>query len=336
MTEDFRAFVVNSTEQGFMMGIAWFAQRDLPPGDVLIRVAYAAVNYKDALVCSPYGKVARTSPLIPGLECAGVVVASTDPRYQPGDRVLTSDGGNTMGVSRHGGFSEFARVPGEFLSPLPADMSFTQALVLSAGITTGVALRQLEQHGLTPQSGPVLVTGATGGIGSLAVRLLAQRGYTVAASTGKADADGYLRQLGASEILHRAETSAESGRPLDAERWAGSIDMVGGATLAYLLRTTKRGGAIAAVGVAGGAALHTTVYPFILRGITVVGIDLPSTPLQTQREVWNEVIADRSRLGGVEALVSEVTLADLPDVTKALLQGQTRGRVLVRLGEVSS
>jgi acrylyl-CoA reductase (NADPH) len=333
MAATFRAFVVNQTADGFTMGTQRLSQRDLPPGEVLIQVAYAAVNYKDALVCIPNGNVARTYPLVPGIELTGMVVESTDLRFQSGDPVIVFDFGNTLGIARHGGYSEYVRVPGDFLFPLPAGLSFKQAHVLSAGMTVAMGLRQLEKHDLTPQMGPVLVTGATGGVGSLAVSLLSRRGYTVAASTGKPDAYDYLRQLGASEILSREETSAESTRPLEAERWAGSIDTVGGATLAYLMRTTKKGGAIAAIGVAGGAAFRATVFPLILRGIKVLGIDMPSTPLQMGRELWEEVIREATLLSLVDLIASEVTLEDIPRVTKAMLSGQTRGRILVRPSE---
>jgi len=333
MAASFRAFVVNQTADGFQMGIQWLEQRDLPPGDVLIRVAYAALNYKDALVCIPKGGVARTYPLVPGLELTGVVVESSDARFQPSDRVLASDSGSTQGVSRHGGYSEYARVPGDFIFPLPAGVDCKQALVLSAGMTAAMGLRQLEQHELTPERGPVLVTGATGGVGSLSVSLLSRRGYTVAASTGKPDAGDYLRELGASEILSREETSGESTRPLEAERWAGSIDTVGGATLAYLMRTTKKGGAIAAIGVAGGAAFRATMFPLILRGIKVLGVDMPSTTLQMRRELWEEAIESTTLLSVVDSIASEVALEDIPRVTKAMLGGQTRGRILVRASE---
>jgi acrylyl-CoA reductase (NADPH) len=333
MTASFRTFVVNQTAEGFQMGVQRLEQRDLPPGDVLIRVAYAALNYKDALVCIPKGGVARTYPLVPGLELSGVVVESADTRFQPGDTVLANDFGSTQGVSRHGGFSEFARVPADFVFRLPEGIDCRQALVLSAGGPVAMGLRQFEKHDLTPERGPVLVTGATGGVGSLAVSLLSSRGYTVAASTGKPDAQDYLRRLGASEILSREETEAESTRPLEAERWAGSIDMVGGATLAYLMRTTKKGGAIAAIGVAGGATFHATVFPLILRGIKVLGIDMPSTPLQMRRELWEEVMREEALLSLVDAIASEVTLEDIPRVTQAMLGGQTRGRILVRPSE---
>ncbi|MGZ3678394.1 MAG: acrylyl-CoA reductase family protein [Ktedonobacterales bacterium] len=333
MPASFRAFVVNQTDEGFQMGIQRLDQDDLPPGDVLIQVAYAAMNYKDALVCIPTGGVARAYPLVPGLELAGVVVESTDPHFQPGDSVLVSDFGRTQGVSRHGGYSEYARVPSDFLYHLPAGVDCKHALVLAAAGTAAMGLRQLEKNDLTPQKGPVLVTGATGGVGSLAVHLLSRRGYTVAASTGKPDAEDYLRRLGASEVLSRQETEAESTRPLEAERWAGSIDTVGGATLAYLMRTTKKGGGIAAIGVTGGAAFGGTVYPLILRGIKVLGIDMPSTPPEVRRKLLDEVIHDASLLSLVDVMVSEVTLEDIPRVTQAMLSGQTRGRILVRPNE---
>lgn len=336
MKDSFRALVVTQTADAFAVGIQELRPEALSAGEVLIRVAYSAVNYKDALVCTPNSRTAQTSPLVPGLELTGVVVESSDSRVRAGDRVIASDFSHSLGISRHGGYSEYARVPGDFVFVLAPELGFQQALVLTSAVSALVGLRELEQAGLTPQKGPVLVTGATGGVGSLAIALLAHRGYTVAASTGKPDAADYLKRLGASEILTRAETSAESKRPLEAERWAGSIDSVGGATLAYLMRTTKRSGAIAAIGVAGGPAFQSTVFPFILRGIKVLGIDMPSTPLPERRQLWEQIKNEAGLLSLTESITSEVTLDDIPQVAQAMLRGQTRGRVLVRIGEPQS
>jgi putative YhdH/YhfP family quinone oxidoreductase len=330
--EPFRAFVVTQTAEGFQVEIQRLVLDDLPPGDVLIRITYAGVNYKDALACTPNGGIARISPLIPGLEGTGVVIESSDARFAPGEVVSVGDWGKTMGVSRHGCYSEYVRVPAEFVARIPQGVSAKHHLVLAAGTTAAMGRRELEKNGLTPEQGPVLVTGATGGVGSLAVALLSRRGYTVAASTGKPDAHDYLRQLGASEILSREETSAASARPLEHERWAGSIDNVGGATLAYLLRTTKKGGGIAAIGVAGGAAFQATVYPLILRGVKVLGVDMPSTSAGLRDELWVEVQRGAPPESVVDALTSEVALDDVPRVMQALLAGQTRGRTLVRIG----
>jgi acrylyl-CoA reductase (NADPH) len=327
----FRACAVRRTGDEFTIGVEPLTLNDLPAGEVLIQVAYAAINYKDALACSPTGRVAQVSPLVPGLELTGTIVESTDPRFAVGSAVLAWDFGRTMGIARHGSFSEYARVPSGWVFPLPPTLGVKGACLLSAMMTSALALHQLEQHGLTPARGPVLVTGATGGVGSMSVRLLARRGYTVAASTGKPSGQALLQHLGASEILNREEVSAESTRPLESERWAGSIDTVGGPTLAYLMRTTKKGGAIAAVGVTGGAAFQTTVYPLILRSIQVLGIDCPSSPRELAWQLWQELISDPELLPSEELLISEVSLEDIPDVTTAMLNGQTRGRTLVRL-----
>lgn len=336
MEASFRALIVTQTTDTFAVEIRQMRLEELPAGEVLIRVAYSAVNYKDALVCTHNGKVAQTSPLVPGIELTGVVVESSDSRFRAGDRVMAHDFGHRLGTSQHGGYSEYARVPGDFVTALSPELGFKQVLVLSGGVAALMGLNELEKAGLTPQNGPVLVTGATGGVGSLAIGILSHRGYTVAASTGKPDAADYLRRLGASEILSRAETSAESTRPLEAERWAGSIDSVGGATLAYLMRTTKRGGAIAAIGVTGGPAFHSTVFPFILRGIKVLGVDMPSTPMPARRQLWEQIKNEAGLLNLADSIISEVTLDDIPKVSQAMLRGQTRGRVLVRIGEQES
>jgi acrylyl-CoA reductase (NADPH) len=328
MDSPFRAFVVNKTEAEFTAGVRELQVADLPAGEVLIRVAYSDVNYKDGLACIPNGQIVRSYPFVPGIDLAGAVEESTDARFKPGDGVLATSYG--LGVSHFGGFSQFARVPAEWIVPLPVGLTAREAMALgTAGFTAALALHQLEAHGLTPSDGPVLVTGATGGVGSVAVALLAQRGYTVAASTGKAAAHDYLRSLGASEILDRETLATESGKPLEKERWAGAIDSVGGATLAAVLRATRYGGAVATCGLTGGTPVPTTVFPFILRAVSLLGIDSVQCPMPLRQAIWQRLATDwkPTRL---DAIISrEVSLDDLPEVTAAILKGAVQGRVLV-------
>ena len=249
--DTFRALVVEKAGDGVALGIKDWPVDRLMPGEVTIRVAYSSINYKDGLAVRADGRVVRDYPLIPGIDLAGTVDSSTDSRYGAGDRVLAH--GYEIGVAHHGGLAELARVPADWVVPLPDGLTARQAMALgTAGFTAALSVARLEAAGLTPGSGPVIVTGASGGVGSTAIDILAARGYTVAASTGSADAHAYLRSLGASEILDRAETSAESSRPLERSRWAGAVDAVGGPTLAYLLRTLSYGGSVAISGNAGG------------------------------------------------------------------------------------
>ncbi len=329
--ETFRALVVDSQEQAFSLGIKRLSLSDLPVGEVLIKVIYSGLNYKDALVCCPDGKVARRYPLVPGMEIAGVVVESDSTEFNPGDQVMAGDY-NEIGISRHGGFSEYARVPARLLYSLPEGFTLKESIAIGGnGLSALLALRRLEQNGLKPENGPVLITGATGGVGSLAVSLFSQRGYRVAASSGKATESDYLKELGASEIISREEAAAVPGRPLEAERWAGSVDTVGGATLAYLSRTTKKGGSIAAIGLTGGAAFQATVYPFILRGINLLGIDMPSCPKDLRQELWKQ-LAESFELGSmVKKFAREISLEELPAAVANILKGNIRGRIIVRM-----
>lgn len=330
MTDRFRALVAEKTEDSISLNIKERTPEELPEGDVTIRVAYSSVNYKDGLASVPWGRVVRSYPIVPGIDLAGTVTASRDPRFKEGDEVLAT--GYELGVSHDGGYSQYARVPADWVVPLPTGLSLKEAMILgTAGFTAGLSIYRLEQHGLRPDRGPVLVTGATGGVGSVAVAILAKIGYTVAASTGKASAREYLTRLGAKEILSREEVSAESSKALEKERWAGAVDPVGGSTLAYLLRTTRYGGAVALSGLTGGNAVHTTVYPFILRGVSLLGIDSAFCPMDVRLEVWR-------RLGGewkpgelLEEIGREISLEQLPETLAAILQGRIRGRVVVRL-----
>lgn len=326
----FRAYVAERIGDDVRRGVRAFAEVDLPQGEVEIRVGWSSVNYKDGLATRADGKVARISPLIPGIDLAGEVVASDDPAIDVGARVLAH--GYDLGVSRHGGYSEYQRVPAGWVVPLSPGLSPHEAMAIgTAGFTAGMSVVALEERGLQPDHGPVLVTGASGGVGGTALAILADRGYEVWAATGKADEAERLRSLGAVGILSREEVTAE-GRPLDAERWAGAIDAVGGATLPYVLRTVKRGGAVAASGNAGGAKLETTVFPFILRGIALLGMDSVLVPIARRREIWDRLATDlRPRELGRH--VTEVGLDDLAGALDGIVAGSARGRWVVRVGE---
>ncbi len=299
---------------------------DLPEGDVTIRVGWSSVNYKDALAVSPKGQVARISPLVPGIDLAGEVVEGDG----TGTQVLAH--GYDIGVSHHGGYAELARVPAGWVVPLPDGMAPREAMALgTAGFTAALSIAHLEDAGLRPGDGPVLVLGATGGVGSLAVDMLAGLGHEVHASTGKADEADTLREMGAAEVLSREETSAESDRPLERQRWAGVVDPVGGASLAYALRTTRIGGAVASSGQIGGAALRTTVFPFILRGVSLRGVDSANMEIGARRALWGRMAGDL-RPRSLDRLVREVSLDEVDGVLSDTRGGGARGRTVVRVG----
>ncbi|MGH9089054.1 MAG: acryloyl-CoA reductase, partial [Acidimicrobiales bacterium] len=302
---------------------------DLPPGEVLVDVEWSAVNYKDAMVTVPGNRVARKSPLVPGVDLAGTVAASDDPDLAPGTPVLVH--GYDLGVARHGGFATRARVPAGWVVPLPPDLDARRAMVIgTAGFTAVLSLRRLEQVGVAPGGGPVLVTGASGGVGSAAVAVLAGHGYEVVASTGKADEHDYLRRLGAAEVVGRDAVAGDEGRVLGVERWAAAVDCVGGSTLAAILRALRYGGAVAASGLTAGTDLATTVYPFIVRGVSLLGVDSVSVPLAARRAVWATMGGELAAPVLDDMVAAEIGLDGLDGALADMLGGQVRGRVLVR------
>ncbi|MEA2630819.1 MAG: acrylyl-CoA reductase [Chloroflexota bacterium] len=325
----FRAYVAEKVGDAVERGVRDFREADLPPGDVEIRVAWSSVNYKDGLATRADGKVTRISPLIPGIDLAGEVIASEDPGIAVGESVLAH--GYELGVSRHGGYAEYARVPAGWVVPLAPGLSPREAMAIgTAGFTAAKSVVALEERGLEPADGPVLVTGASGGVGGTALAILAERGYEVWAATGKPDEAARLLTLGAAGILTRDEVTGE-GRPLESERWAAAVDAVGGATLPYVLRTLRTGAAVAASGNAGGATLETTVFPFILRGVALLGMDSVNVPIGRRRELWDRIATDlRPREVGVHA--TEVTLDTLDEALDGIVAGAARGRWIVRIG----
>lgn len=330
MPATFRAFIVNKTEDGFSAALGTLNAADLPAGEVLVKVACSGVNYKDGLASISEGKIVRTYPFVPGIDLAGVIEESSDARFHMGDEVIVTS--YDLGVSHYGGFSEYARVKADWVVPKPSGLTLTEAMALgTAGFTAALAVHQLEKNGLRPENGPVLVTGATGGAGSVAVSILHKLGYKVTASTGKESEHDYLRELGASEILDRAITSAESNRPLEKELWAGCVDAVGGSTLAYLLRTTKYGGSIAAFGNTGGFNFSTTVFPFILRGVNLLGIDSVSCPMKLRRELWQQLAGTYKPEKLLSAIGHEVSFEELPNALARVLKGEARGHTIVRI-----
>jgi acrylyl-CoA reductase (NADPH) len=326
--ETCQAFVVGSDDSGWVRRIET-REFDCPDeGDVLIRVQRSGINYKDGLASTAAGRIARINPLIPGIDLAGEVVQSNDPAFTPGQIVLAH--GYDIGVAHNGGYAGFARIPSKWIVPLPAMLTPEQAMLVgTAGFTSAMSVAALEHRGLNPGDGPVLVTGATGGVGSIAVGMLAKRGYEVVASTGKPAAAGWLADLGAARIIDRAELTAESKRPLEAETYAGAIDCVGGTTLATVIRQLRYGASVAASGLTGGGDLPTTVYPFILRGVNLLGIDSVQMPLSARTALWHRIATDL-RAPQVDAAVDQVIgLGALPEHLDRILAGGVTGRVLV-------
>lgn len=323
-----RAFAVGPTESGWSRRITRLDTDELGVGDVVVRVEYSGINFKDGLASTEKGRVARIDPLVPGVDLAGEVIESNAPGIAVGSKVIAH--GYDIGVAHHGGFAELARIPAEWIVPMPDGLDARRAMMVgTAGYTSALSVAALEHGGLVPGSGPVLVTGATGGVGSMSVGMLAAKGYEVVASTGKMDEAEWLQSLGASEVLDRSETSPESGRPLERERWAGAIDCVGGTTLAYVLRTLRYGASVAASGLTGGTDLPTTVHPFILRGVNLLGIDSVQTPIDARRAMWMRIANDLRPTWLDTEIATVVGLDDLPVELDRILAGQMRGRVLV-------
>jgi acrylyl-CoA reductase (NADPH) len=326
----FRALFVEEIQGQHSIGLKELHIDDLMPGEVTIRVAYSSVNYKDGLACVPNGTIIRNYPMIPGIDLSGTIVTSEDARFHEGDEVIVTSYG--LGVSHYGGFSAYARVPVQWVVPLPQGMTLKEAMTLgTAGLAAAMSIQKLEDNGLKPEHGPVLVTGATGGVGSLAVSMLANCGYHVVASTGKQSEYDFLRRIGAKEILDRQHIAPEKFSPLNEQRWAGVVDVVGGTTLAYALSTTQYGGSVAASGLTGGRSIPTTVFPFILRGVNLLGVDTVECSMDIRNHIWNRMASDLKPSAHLEHIATEITLEELPTCLTRILEGSIRGRTIVRL-----
>jgi len=329
MTAAFKAFRIRSEGEGVVAGFEQLQLADLSPGNVVVRVLFSTINYKDALAATGAGKVLRRFPLVGGIDFAGVVETSTDPRFSTGDRVLVT--GNGLSETHDGGYAEYARVPGDWVFPIPPGLDELEAMALgTAGFTAALAIHRMEENGQKPIAGPIAVTGATGGVGSIAIDMLAARGYEVVAVSGKSGAAEYLKTLGATRILSRKQIKS-TGRPLEAVQFAGAIDNVGGDLLAWLTRTVGFWGNIASIGLAGGAQLETTVMPFILRGVNLLGINSTSVPRALRTTIWERIATDL-RPRHLERLVTRtLDFADLPGAFKGYLDGAITGRTVVRI-----
>lgn len=325
----FKAIVIEKSDGGQKVGLTDFDEANLMEGDVTVRVEWSTVNYKDGLALTGKVPVVRRFPMIAGIDLAGTVESSSHPQWKPGDRVILNGWG--LGETHLGGYAEKARVKGDWLVRLPARNSARGAMAIgTAGYTAMLAVTALERHSVTPRQGPVIVTGAAGGLGSVAVALLAKLGFAVIASTGRPSEADYLRSLGAREIIDRKELAGPA-RPLGQERWAGGIDSVGSTTLANVLSMTRYGGAVAACGLAGGMDLPATVAPFILRGVSLIGIDSVMCPLDRRREAWRRLASDLDA-GKLAAMTSEIDLSGVIDAGRRIIEGGVRGRIVVKVG----
>lgn len=328
----FKALRVHQVEKSFQGRLEQIQLSDLTPGEVVIRVAYSCLNYKDALAVTGKGRIMRAMPRVAGIDLSGVVESSSDPQYKPGDKVLVT--GCNVGELLDGGLAEYARVPAEAVVPLPAGLSLSEAMALgTAGFTAGMALRRLLENHQAPEHGPIAITGPTGGVGSVAISLFKKQGFTVAAITGKTtpESEKYLRMLGADEIVDR-NTLELGSKPMEAARWGGAVDNLGGDTLAYLTRTVKPWGNIGSVGLAQGFALNTTVMPFILRGVSLLGIHSVEMPRAWRLQIWERLASDWKPAQLAQIANRTISLEEVPAACAELIASQVLGRTIVRIG----
>jgi acrylyl-CoA reductase (NADPH) len=329
-SSQFKAFLVTGKPDGtFSQQIVRRSIDDLPDNDVLINVKYSSLNYKDALSASGHKGVTKIYPHVPGIDASGVVAASRDSRFRTGDQVIVT--GYDLGMNTSGGFAAFTSVPGDWVVPLPDGLNLKEAMMLgTAGFTAAYALHKLLLGGQKPDDGPVLVTGASGGVGSLAVALLAKAGFEVIAATGKTEAADYLKTLGASQIIDRSEVNDKSGKPLMRPKWAGAIDTVGGNVLSTVLKACNKHGNVAAMGNVLSVELHTTVFPFILNGINLLGVDSATCPMPVRKHLWNQ-LAGAWKPDHLNAIATPCSLEELPDFIAEILNGKLKGRKIIEI-----
>ena len=325
----FKAYLIDELEGKTQAGFVTMDEAQLDAGAVTIKVAYSSVNYKDALAATGAGRIIRRYPCVGGIDLSGIVETSTDSRFKPGDPVIATS--YDIGVAHHGGYAEFARVPADWVHPLPTGLSLLEAMALgTAGFTAALAIVRMEENRLTPANGPVIVSGATGGVGGLAVDMLARLGYQVTALTAKEAEFDYLKRLGAAQVMLRSALDLSRLRPLDKMQWAGAVDNLGGEVLAWMASTMQQGGTIASIGMAASASLKTTVMPFILRGVCLLGIDSGYIGEPYRSRIWQRLGDDLKPQRLIE-MTHRISFDELPDVFDGFLQGKARGRVVVEV-----
>ncbi|MEW4282602.1 NADPH:quinone oxidoreductase family protein [Priestia koreensis] len=330
MKDQFKALVVDKCDDEFSINVKNISLDFLPKSDVIIKVHYSGINYKDGLAGTPDGKIVRNYPFIPGVDLVGIVVSSKDPRFHEGDEVIATS--YDIGVSHFGGYSEYASIPGDWIVPLPENLSLKEAIVVgTAGFTAALSIQRLEENGVSPEKGKVLVTGATGGVGSFAVSFLNSLGYKVEASTGKESEYEYLRKLGAHTIISRDMTYGGKVKALGTQKWAAAVDPVGGDPLSSVLSQIQYGGSVAVSGLTAGTKLSTTVFPFILRDVNLLGIDSVYCPMETRLKIWERIATDFKPSNFEDFVSQEINLNQLPAVLPNILKGHVRGRTIVKL-----
>jgi len=328
--EKFKALLIEDVDGKVTSGFKDLQVDDLDPGEVLIKTAYSSVNFKDALAATGAGKIIRRFPCVGGIDLSGTVVESKSSKFKVGQEVIATS--YDIGVAHHGGYSEYCRIPESWVVAMPEGLDLFGAMALgTAGFTAGLAVERMEHNGLTPSSGPVVVNGATGGVGGIAVDILSGLGYSVTAVTGKSDQDSYLKDIGASDVIHRDTLDLEKIKPLARETWAGAVDNLGGDMLAWMASSVKVGGAIASIGLASSFKLNTTVMPFILRGVSLLGIDSVNAEMAIRQRVWERLASDM-KPQHINQIVSQIEFDELPSVFAKVMKSEMKGRAVVKIG----